>query len=325
MFPLSTTAHATNPRIDSVVPISVLPQYVILISGGNFGDNADSSTVIFSGQNGSVPVTLFRKWTDTEIVLDVPEKYFAVIGDRRNTAGVGVVVEKRSAIGAAPESSSLTSIFFPLFTAGEEYLTSEAIALKKKGMNEHDIANHLRYAGGEIRKKYPGAGQGVFGNSPLSSGSINALKAESFSTEFIKDMEGDPQRDVTIGLAMVWMTKTTSFVPAPMVRIYPYPKKRRESQGKGVFIFDFEDFWDRFDINFGITTETDTAKSTDGGAPAPKRNYVLIGVSFEINRSALVNYGIASAIGDTKYEMSQPYIGITLDSGFFRELGLLGK
>jgi hypothetical protein len=79
---------------------------------------------------------------------------------------------------------------------------------------------------------------------------------------------------------------------------------------------------DRWDLNFGYTSKTPTTESNEADE---QKNYVLIGLSNQLNRSALLNIGWALVPGDTKYVDDQFYIGFTIDSNFLKEIGLVSK
>ena len=77
---------------------------------------------------------------------------------------------------------------------------------------------------------------------------------------------------------------------------------------------------DKWDLNIGLTS---SASTSDNSATNDNKNYVLVGFSFEINRSALFNVGRAFVPGNTTGEKSQWYFGITVDQNFFKDIGFI--
>jgi hypothetical protein len=78
----------------------------------------------------------------------------------------------------------------------------------------------------------------------------------------------------------------------------------------------FYGFLQRFDVNFGYTASS--AKIDN-----EKTNFVLTGLSFELNKAALVNFGVAHAVNDVQHEKRQAYVGITVDYNILKELGVV--
>lgn len=52
---------------------------------------------------------------------------------------------------------------------------------------------------------------------------------------------------------------------------------------------------------------------------------MLTGLSFEINKSALLNIGRAFAVNDKTHDKSQTYFGITIDQNYLKEIGITTK
>ncbi len=78
---------------------------------------------------------------------------------------------------------------------------------------------------------------------------------------------------------------------------------------------------ERYDLNIGITAPAQTG-NTDNNYD---KSYALIGLSHELNRSALFNIGWAFAPGDVKGRETQMYLGFTVDSNFLKAVGLVSK
>jgi len=133
---------------------------------------------------------------------------------------------------------------------------------------------------------------------------------------------------VTLGVAGLWLQKTADLVYAPIIRIFLKPRSYFHAYRPYFF-----DHWgqlfqcglfqlDRWDINVGLTSNTQTAKSSEA---EEKERYVLIGLSHQLNQSAFLNIGWALLPGDTKYVDGQFYVGFTLDANFLKEIGIIGK
>ncbi|MBI3814157.1 MAG: hypothetical protein HY279_06795 [Nitrospinae bacterium] len=196
----------------------------------------------------------------------------------------------------------------------------ESIELKRSGVSDSTIVDHLYHIGESSREER------VFGNIHLTKEEIKKLKTAGFQDDFIAKFEGHPQH-VALGVAAIWLTETTDLTYAPMLRIFLVPRsyftKMRDYWEKwetvGLYYPRGFFHYDRWDINFGITTMTSTDGSSD------QRSYVLVGLSHEINRSALLNFGGAVLPGDVKGKQTQIYFGITVDYNFLKYLGIINK
>lgn len=205
----------------------------------------------------------------------------------------------------------------------EEYsinLVEESVVLKQSGVSDSTIVDHLYHIGESSHAER------VFGNIHLTKEEIKKLKEAGFQDDFIAKFEGHPQH-VALGVATIWLTETTDLTYAPMLRIFLVPRsyftKMRDYWEKwemvGLYYPRGFFHYDRWDINFGVTTLTSADSSSD------KRSYVLVGLSHEINRSALLNIGGAVLPGDVKGIQTQIYFGITVDYNFLKYLGIVDK
>lgn len=203
-------------------------------------------------------------------------------------------------------------------------LIEESIVLKQSGVSDSTIVDHLyhlrEFKGDDCNTK------GTFGNIRLTKDEIQKLKQAGFQDDFIAKFEGHPQH-VALGVAAIWLTETTDLTYAPMLRIFLVPRsyftKMRDYWEKwemvGLYYPRGFFHYDRWDINFGVTTLTSADSSSD------QRSYVLVGLSHEINRSALLNIGGAVLPGDVKGIQTQIYFGITVDYNFLKYLGIVDK
>lgn len=200
-------------------------------------------------------------------------------------------------------------------------LVDSAIRLKKRGMSDTKIVDHLFHEGTHRLKIEPEAKK-IFGNTVLTAGEIDELKESGFQDDFIAKFEGHPQY-VSLGVAPLWLIKTADLVYAPIVRVFLQPRS---------YFYKYEPYfsWPRFglwqierwDLNFGYTTRTSTTESND---IEEKKSYALIGFSNQLNRSALINIGFALVPGDIEGVESQFYIGFTVDYNLLKGIGLVSK
>jgi hypothetical protein len=191
----------------------------------------------------------------------------------------------------------------------------EAIQLKKSGVSDAFIANHLHQAALRDRRPEP---PGVFGNIHLTGEDVLKLKKAGFQDEFITNFEGHPQY-VSLALAAIWLKETHDIVAAPILRVFLVPRsfyKKQRPFWRGYMPAGLTDL-DKWDLNFGITTRTETDGGGEG-APAEEKMYLLVGLSNQLNPSALFNIGIAMVTKDIRGEQTQPYVGLTVDFNIFK-------
>jgi len=223
-------------------------------------------------------------------------------------------------------------------------LVATAIELKNDGMSASAIAEYLHHQGEqEIEIKYieldkqtalydtydrddiNSTAYEVFGNfhPKLKNGEeIVKLREAGFENDFIEKMTGQPQY-ITLGVAAVWLGQTHNYVLAPMARIFVQPAgyyAPRRTFEISHFIATWD--WQKVGINIGYTPATATTK-TYGSAATETKNYMLIGLSYEINRSALLNLGMAVAPGGSLHGSRQFYAGFTIDQNILKGLGLM--
>lgn len=203
-------------------------------------------------------------------------------------------------------------------------LVEEAIELKKNGVSDSTIVDHLYHLGAG------GVDGRAFGNTRLSKEKIVELKKAGFQDDFIAKFEGHPQY-VTLGIAAVWLGETAELTAAPMLRVFLVPKSYfkarrdywKETGIKSLYYPHGLFHHDRWDLNFGITNKTST--TTDSNGKSEDRSYVLVGLSHELNLSALFNIGIALVPGDIDGKQTQWYAGITVDYNMLKSLGFVEK
>jgi hypothetical protein len=200
-------------------------------------------------------------------------------------------------------------------------LVEEAIKLKQSNMQEPSIIDHLDYISRSVKGKSPDPG-GYFGDYPLAGSHIVRLEDAGFQDDFIAKFEGHPQR-VTLGIAALWLGRTADLVYAPMLRIFLKPRSYFHAYRPyfGSWHIGLLQL-DRWDLSVGYTTKTPTTGSDNS---TEEKSYVLIGLSNQLNRSALLNIGWALVPGDIEGVESQFYVGFTVDSNFLKEIGIVNK
>jgi hypothetical protein len=201
-------------------------------------------------------------------------------------------------------------------------VVAEAIRMRQSSFYEEPfIAEHL------FQKKNDEV-KDIFGNIKLSKDEMGALKSEKFSDDFIAKMEGHPQY-ITLGLSAIWLKDTTELVGAPMIRIFLVPKSYYTSRKNlwekhwGVMLPTGILYVDKWDLNIGYTSSASISK--DNGVDNKKKNYILLGLSYEINPSALFNIGVAYVPGDVDGVQKQLYFGFTIDQNILKQVGIMNN
>lgn len=261
----------------------------VKIIGSGFGTWNSRSFVKFTiGGDQNINAEVIR-WTDDEITLTVP-----VFPSVFKEADVNIVV---STGADSPETASTSAKYKVLFNE----LIQGSILQKKRGFSDAFILNQFDKVISD--KKF-------IGKKGLNDFELIRLKDAGFNDDVIGKL-GRHKQYLTIGIASIWLNGTKDLVTSPILRIFLQPKS----------FFDYRSpLKNIYDLNIGYTTKTST---TDNGSE--KKNYLLAGFSYELNRSALLNFGWALVPGDIEGKQSQIYFGLTVDSNILRELGILEK
>lgn len=300
-----TKTESTGPMIDSVKFLNEIGDTIFIIGNGFGKQEASSHVKIISSSDKEYEAEI-KEWTEKEIKAVIP--YIPEIAAAESELlkiNVMVIVKD------SPPAQKEIEIY------NIRKLVRESIQLKKKGLSDTAIVDHLY-----LKKS-------GFGEIKLTGAEIVALKDATFQDDFIAKFEGTPQY-VTVGIAAIWLYSTAEISAAPMLRVFLRPrsyfKERHLSPWRGsgnIFKKTYNFVMDRLDLNFGYTNPTYTTKNTD--EIKEKRSYVLVGGSFELNRSALFNFGVALMPGDIKGKEKQLYFGITVDYNSLKEVGLIPK
>lgn len=199
-------------------------------------------------------------------------------------------------------------------------IVDEAILLMGTSMPASAITEQLYHNGRQKLQAGNASENQVFGNVELSAAETKRLKEAHFEDDFIQKMTGQPQY-ITLGAGALWLNKTSNFVVAPMLRIFINPTGYFSPRKVWYNPIDSQ----KWGINLGYTPTTSTIKGSSSSATESK-NYALLGVSYEINRSALFNVGYAKVPGGTVLGKDHLwYFGFTVDQNFLKALGLMNN
>lgn len=299
-FPTLGNAAVTVTEIRDVVVGSEVKIVVagseVKIIGSEFGKKeSPGSFVKFTIGDQNIKAEIIA-WKDDEITVVVP--VFPSVLDKADVSieisAAGVIVKKESDYTAF------------------NFLILEAIHQKQKGITEEFILNQFdtRTSNRKMTIRDP---------------EIVALKAAGFNDDVIGKLAGHKQH-LTIGVAAIMLRDTRDLVTSPILRVFLKPKS----------FFDYrKPFWgpcwgilcapsgivdaSKYDLNFGYTSKTAADSGTEN------KSYVLVGFSFELNRSALLNFGGAFVPGDGEKKHTQMYLGLTVDYNVLKELGIVTK
>ncbi len=270
----------------------------LTITGENFGEKTSDSFIEFEFKNQKIKGGVLS-WRQDEI---------RVLGPVFPSEYEGGEITITVSMGNATDQRATTTAPFKVFS---NKLTSEIIALKKEGFSDRFIMN-------QYDKKISEMG---LRDDTLDSFDIKKLNEANLSEDLIANMSRHRQY-LTIGISGIWLGDTRDIVTSPMIRIFISPRSyfdpRKPFWSKGWGSFGPTDL-KRYDLNLGYTSKT----STDSGAE--RKNYLLLGLSFELNRAALLNFGVAFVPGDIAGDQTQPYFGITMDSNLLKDIGILDK
>ncbi|MBT0666027.1 hypothetical protein KI809_17075 [Geobacter pelophilus] len=205
---------------------------------------------------------------------------------------------------------------FTVYSRSSPYI-KEAVLWKQKGMSDTAILGHISKMATrdlEENKKSPS----VFDGVSIEGDEVKQLRDASFSEDFITKLEGQPQW-VTIGMAAIFLPDGGKITTAPLLRIMLEPKSYYKPRYKFGHIFS-KDFFSvarqKFDVNIGYTVSATKIDSENV-------NFLLTGFSYEINPSALLNFGAAIPTGGVKDKSVTSYVGVTVDQNFLKAIGLM--
>lgn len=306
-----------NPSAITSIESTRSPGDIVVIKGAGFGEYNKESFVEIGGIKAEIVITRkdqveVKEWSDTEIEAILPVELGPGLAEVRVFNG----------------TNKLFSPTFPIEVRSRDPV-EEAIRLKGNGVSDSFIVSHLHQLAISDRRMEP---DNVFGNIRLTSGDIMRLKTAGFQDDFIANFEGHPQY-VSIGIAAIWLQETHDLVAAPLLRVFLVPRSFYQKQER--WLREFNYLWflpapgpagffdaDKWDLNFGITTRTETDGNGQDGT-TEERTYLLVGFSNQLNPYALFNVGYAMATKDTKGERTQIYLGLTVDFNLLKSLGLV--
>ncbi len=312
---LCTEVQAEAPApapltVKSLSPKAGIENTILTINGTGFGDKKEDVSVKFTSNTSEFE----------GFVLTCAEQKITVLIPPLMESDLVTVTVTRNKTSTVP-------VPFAIYAST---LVDEAISLKKAGKSDEFIAD-LLYNQRKLSSEKGVEQDQVFGVYHFAAGEPERLSQAGLSDDFIKKLQGQNQY-ITVGLAGVWLNRTSEFVPAPLVRIFLIPRS----------YYDWETeyfphvkipgltwlLWPaglgqlkRWDLNIGVTTSTSTTENP--GDPDGKTNYIMVGLSHEINRAALLNVGVGVATGSTEGIKKQTYFGVTVDSNLLKLLGIM--
>jgi len=292
-------SNAAAPRIETLNGghATIVEGDQLEILGRHFGIWTKKSSVTFEIQ-GKTRAAEIAVWAEGRIVVRVP--LFPLIhqialGEKIRVA----VIEGDKRTRGEQETSFRIFNRKPLL---------DVIELKKRGFSDKFILDHFDKMTSE--KTLKGAG--------FNGIELIRLKTVGFNDDVIASLARHRQY-LSIGVAGIWLKETKDLVTSPVLRIFLSPRSYFDRR---------EPFWslslgrqkEKFDFNIGYTTKTATSENG-----SEEKSYLLVGFSFELNRSALFNFGYALVPGDTEGRQTQPYFGITVDANILKDLGIMSK
>lgn len=308
---VSNTDKEKTPVITSIERTGS-PGEVVVIQGSGFGKYKDESYVAFGNKRAEIldkieGESATKEWSDLEIKAIIPLD--VELGEVNATVSNGEI--KKISAG------------FSIRIRPREYV-GEALRLKKSGASDAFIASHLHHLATRDTRLEP---TDVFGNIDLTAEEVVRLKGAGFQDDFIANFEGHPQH-LSIGVSAIWLKETHDLVAAPILRVFLVPRsfykkpkdwwRKCKEESEYCYwpagLFDV----DKWDLNFGITPRTKT-----DGETSEEKMYVLVGLSNQLNLSALLNVGLAMVPKDIKGEQTQFYFGLTVDSNILKSLGIV--
>lgn len=297
-------ASALLPTIAAAKQSPLTAGEEITIQGSNFG-GAPGSVQITVNQNGKEWTTSVvpkpEQWSDSEIVFTLPKLdglttatiHIKTSGGQVTKAAFAIDIDQENCNGlhyryakSAKESSF-----------SESYIIDRLVKDKQKRKDDNSDYNDDFFTICEESK----------------------LKAIGYSEEFFNKIQNNPQY-VTLGVSAVWLAKTAEFVPSPMLRIFLKPKSYYSPRFE---LFNLKTWGrslsSRTDLNFGYSVIDSEVNKEQ------KTKYVLAGISFEVNKSALLNFGYARAVKDVDNDKGQLYVGLTVDFNFLKGLNIVAN
>jgi hypothetical protein len=302
----------TDPVISEISPTIVTDDDLVTVNGENF--KAENIAVAVTKidkddkpQGGSVPVK-----PEKADAKSLEFKWPKIQGGSTRVA-VSVVN-----FGVAKSNERVVNYY----SSGLDPYVQTAIRLKKT-MTSAQMLDHIsKKIEEDVRSGK--ATSALFTGVKLSDTDVLALKDAGYDADFIAQLEGQDQQYVTLGWAAVFLPNGAQVTTAPMLRVLLTPKsyfRPRFPLMSSTYVFTKD--WlngirEAIDFNVGYTVVTTKSESTE-----TKTNYFLTGLSYEINKSALLNIGAAFPVNNATKNSVKFYTGITLDQNLLKNIGLL--
>jgi hypothetical protein len=127
----------------------------------------------------------------------------------------------------------------------------------------------------------------------------------------------DDNQNVTLGAAYVWIVGISEFAPTVMMRILLSPRtyQQQDSTTFNLMADKIPGAKGRIDLNIGRTSDVLTHNPKDD---KEKKAYTIVGLSYMVNASAFINFGVVP-------ENGYGYLGITVDYNLLKGLGVVSK
>lgn len=161
----------------------------------------------------------------------------------------------------------------------------EGIRLKSGGMDTQALIEHLLHVGTPLQNLKNPTSSKIFGRAKLDENDIEAMTSAGLNTDLISKFEGHPQY-ITLGAAAIWLNDISDLTSFPILRVFIRPRSYfRQRDSWGNSRAWWDYMFERMDLNFG---------------------------------KAVVPGGI-------KWKQSQWYWGLTVDTNFLKDMGVMEK
>jgi hypothetical protein len=290
---------------------------------------APGETVSIDTENTVGELTVVIKTSGNDITVKTEKT------NNRLTFTIPAMADSPTFVLSISGGGLLAPVEKQLNIVSSKYL-KDAVNWKREGMSDTAILEHIeRLALEELDNEDPGViiiptpptanNKKAFNGVILHGNDVNVLRAVKFDESFIQKLEGQKQY-LTIGMAAILLGKSRDMVTAPIARIFLTPKsyfRPRKSllSTKNNWLSILSGIASRIDANVGYTI-IESKLSTDPNK-TEKTNYVLVGGSFEINKSALFNIGYGIPVSTPNKDNGQLYFGITVDYNVLQALKIV--
>lgn len=311
-----STALAGTPKITGISPIIVVPGDIVTISVEDFGK--DITLTLKAGESANQEILSISP------VKKDNKHYEVTVPMLRGGSSKATISMTSDKLDVKPVNDKAGNpIPLDIYIYSNTYIREAVLwkSMPQSATLEH-IATLMQRSTDDGRNS-----DALFHGVPIIGGDLQALKDAGYDADFIQKLEGQKQY-LSIGMTGILLTKANDLVAAPMLRIFIQPRCYFR-QRVPFWSLDYsplkwvQGFLERTDFNFGYTvvkTKVDKDSTT-----TVETNFMLAGLSYEINKAALFNAGWALPVNSGVKEKGQIYVGITVDSNLLKELKILEK